>query len=45
METGEVMEYKFFALRYIHDAVTGEFANVGIVLYSENKGVLSTPST
>jgi Protein of unknown function (DUF3037) len=31
-----MMEYKFFALRYIHDAVTQEFANVGIVLYCES---------
>ena len=41
METSEMMEYKFFALRYIHDAVTGEFANVGVVLYSGNARVLS----
>lgn len=40
-----MMEYKFFALRYIHDAVTGEFANVGIVLYSEKAKVLKSKFT
>lgn len=45
METGKMMEYKFFALRYIHDAVTQEFANVGIVLYSERERVLKARFT
>ena len=38
-------EYRFFALRYVHDAVTQEFANVGIVVYSELARVLKTKLT
>ena len=38
-------EYRFFALRYVHDAVTQEFANVGIVVYSEPARVLKTKLT
>ena len=45
METGEMNEYRFFALRYVHDAVTQEFANVGIVLYSEELRVLKSRFT
>ena len=45
METGEMNEYRFFALRYVHDAVTQEFANVGIVVYSEPARVLKTKLT
>jgi hypothetical protein len=45
METGEMMEYKFFALRYIHDAVTQEFVNVGVVLYSESEQALKAKFT
>ena len=40
-----MMEFKLFALRSIHDEVTGEFANVGIVLYSESARVLKAKFT
>ncbi|MEI6341688.1 MAG: DUF3037 domain-containing protein [Verrucomicrobiota bacterium] len=29
--------YTFVTLRYVHDVVTGEFANVGVVLYAPQK--------
>ena len=45
METGEMNEYTFFALRYIHDAVTQEFVNVGIVLHCEAQRVLKAKFT
>lgn len=38
-------EYTFFTLRYVHDAVTQEFANVGIVLYCDGSRVLKTRFT
>lgn len=40
-----MMEYQFFVLRYVHDAITGEFANVGVVLYSEAAKVLKARFT
>lgn len=34
--------YTFTVLRYIHDVVTGEFANVGVALYAPEGRLLST---
>ena len=39
--------YTFVTLRYVHDVVTGEFANVGVVLYAPDQRYLEarfTPS-
>ncbi|MEY3277493.1 MAG: hypothetical protein RL153_2761 [Verrucomicrobiota bacterium] len=39
--------YSFVTLRYVHDVVTGEFANVGVVLYAPGQrflGARFTPS-
>ncbi|MEO8352871.1 MAG: DUF3037 domain-containing protein [Chthoniobacteraceae bacterium] len=32
--------YSFVTLRYVHDVVTGEFANVGVVLYAPEQRLL-----
>jgi hypothetical protein len=32
--------YSYVTLRYVHDVVTGEFANVGVVLYAPNQRFL-----
>lgn len=32
--------YSFSILRYVHDAVTGEFVNIGVAVYSREKGFL-----
>lgn len=37
--------YTFVTLRYVHDVVTGEFANVGIVLYSPEERYLEARFT
>lgn len=37
--------YSFSVLRYIHDIVTGEFINVGVVLYSPKASFLSAICT
>ncbi len=37
--------YNFSVLRYIHDVVTGEFVNVGVVLYAPNTKFLSAICT
>src|SRR3972149_7639852 len=37
--------YSFSILRYIHDIVTGEFINVGVVLYSPKGRFLSAICT
>lgn len=29
--------YSTITLRYVHDVVTGEFANIGVVLYPPDK--------
>jgi hypothetical protein len=34
-------QYSFSVLRYIHDIVTGEFVNVGVVLYAPKARFLS----
>ena len=39
--------YSTITLRYLHDVVTGEFANIGVVLYSAEQRYLEarfTPS-
>jgi Protein of unknown function (DUF3037) len=40
-----MMEYKLFVPRYTHDAVTQEFVNVGVLLYSEAEHVLKAKFT
>ena len=37
--------YTFVTLRYVHDVVTGEFANVGIVLYAPDERYLEARFT
>jgi hypothetical protein len=37
--------YTFVTLRYIHDVVTGEFANVGVVLYAPDERYLEARFT
>ena len=37
--------YTFATLRYVHDVVTGEFANVGVVLYSPGERYLDARFT
>ncbi len=37
--------YTFVTLRYVHDVVTGEFANVGVVLYAPEKRYLEARFT
>ncbi len=32
--------YSFVTLHYVHDVVTGEFANVGVVLYAPEQRLL-----
>lgn len=32
--------YSTIILRYVHDVVTGEFANIGVVLYAPAQGVV-----
>jgi hypothetical protein len=39
------MPYNFIALRYLHDVVTGEFANVGVVVYSQEARFLEARFT
>lgn len=39
------MPYSFAVLRYIHNIVTGEFINVGVVLYSPKARFLSALCT
>lgn len=34
------MKYQYQLLRYVHDQFTGEFANIGIVMYSPEQGNL-----
>ena len=35
-----IIAYSFVTLRYVHDVVTGEFANVGVVLYAPDARLL-----
>jgi Protein of unknown function (DUF3037). len=37
--------YSFITLRYVHDVVTGEFANVGVVLYAPEQRYLEARFT
>lgn len=37
--------YTFVTLRYVHDVVTGEFANVGVVLYAPDERYLEARFT
>lgn len=37
--------YGYVVLRYVHDAVTGEFANVGVVLYAPDQRFLEARFT
>jgi len=37
--------YSFLTLRYIHDVVTGEFANVGVVVYAPEQNFLAARFT
>ena len=37
--------YSFVTLRYVHDVVTGEFANVGVVLYAPGERYLEARFT
>jgi len=37
--------YSYVTLRYVHDVVTGEFANVGVVLYAPENRLLATRFT
>ena len=39
------MAYSFITLRYIHDVVTGEFANVGVVVYAADQRYLEARFT
>lgn len=36
----EVTSYTFTVLRYVHDVATGEFLNVGVLLYAPERGYL-----
>lgn len=35
------VKYSYTVLRYVHDAVTGEFVNVGVALYAPDRAFLS----
>lgn len=35
------IKYTYITLRYVHDAVTGEFVNVGVVIFAPGAGYLS----
>lgn len=37
--------YSYVTLRYVHDVVTGEFANIGVVVYAPDLRVLETRFT
>ena len=37
--------YSYVTLRYVHDVVTGEFANIGVVVYAPDQRVLETRFT
>ncbi len=37
--------YSFSVLKYIHDVVTGEFVNVGVVLYAPKERFLGAKCT
>ena len=34
--------YGYLTLRYVHDVVTGEFANIGVVLFAPQQGFLKS---
>jgi len=36
----EKVAHSSITLRYVHDVVTGEFANIGVVLYAPEKRFL-----
>lgn len=40
-EGSKMTRYTFTVLRYVHDVVTGEFANVGVALYAPEKRYLA----
>jgi hypothetical protein len=37
--------YSYITLRYVHDVITGEFANVGVVIYAPDQRVLESRFT
>jgi len=39
------ISYSYVTLRYVHDVVTGEFANVGVVLYAPDQRLLEARFT